>query len=110
MTHPDGNILNLVSSLEFFDFTAPVLKTKPSESELETISSTMGKKLAFAVLEDYFNLSSDSYALCGIRPGSVLRLKDGGYILVGHVSETLGYVDDFPFVNLDDIQAIAYIY
>jgi hypothetical protein len=107
---PNGRIIDLVGTLEFFDFVMPVEHVPPSSEELESIANNMGVHFAAAVVEDYLSVSSDRYAACGIRAGCVLRLRDGGYLLVGHISERLGYIDDAPFLDLHEIEAIAYLY
>jgi hypothetical protein len=105
-----NRITDLVGTLDFFDFVTPIEPAPPSHDELESISNNMGIQCAAAVVEDYLSLSANRYASCGIRAGCVLKLKDGGYLLVGHVSERLGYIDDAPFIELHEIEAIAYLY
>lgn len=106
----DSRIIDLVDKLKFSDFIMPVEHTPPSDAELEFIAKNAGPSAAAAVVEDYLSVSSNRYASCGIRAGCVLRLKDGGHLLVGHVSESLGYTDDVPFIELSEIEAIAYLY
>lgn len=105
-----GRMIDLVGTLDFLDFVMPKEYTPPSDEELESIENKMGVQFAAAVVEDYLSATSDRYAACGIRAGCVLKMKDGGYLLVGHVSEHLGYTDDTPFIELNDIEAIAYLY
>lgn len=107
---PNSRMIDLIGTLDFFDFVTPVEYAPPSSEELESIANNMGVQYAAAVVEDYLSVSSGRYAACGIRAGCVLRLKDGGYLLVGHVSESLAYVDEVPFVDLSEIEAIAYLY
>lgn len=106
----NNRIIDLVGTLDFFDFVTPVEHAPPSNEELESIANNMGIQFAAAVVEDYLSLSADRYAACGIRAGCVLKLKAGGYLLVGNVSERLGYIDDSPFIDLHEIEAIAYLY
>lgn len=102
--------MDLLGTLDFFDFVVPSEYTPPSSEELEAIASNMGVQFAAAVVEDYLSVSSDRYTACGIRAGCVLKLKDGGHLLVGHISEKMGYIDDAPFLDLNEIEAIAYLY
>lgn len=105
-----NRIIDLVGTLDFFDFVTPTEPIPPSNDELELIANNMGINCAAAVVEDYLSISANRYAACGIRAGCVLKLKDGGYLLVGHISERLGYIDDTPFIDLNEIEAIAYLY
>lgn len=109
MYHPDG-VLGLISTLKFVNFKPPCHNPMPTENELETITKTHGVIAAATVVDDYLSKSANKYESCGIRVGCVLRLKSGGYIIVGHVSSNLGFVDDVPFVELEEIDAIAYLY
>ena len=91
-------------------FPAPIM---PSQEELDAIACSRqfnGMAVAATILEDYFCESANYLVQCGIRPGAMLRLKNGGLILVGHVSERLGYEDDARFVELDEIAEIGYVY
>lgn len=106
----NSRMIDLVATLDFLDFVMPTEYAPPSNDELESIASNMGVQFAAAVVEDYLSVSSDRYTACGIRAGCVLKLKDGGYLLVGHISERLGYIDDAPFIDLNEIEAIAYLY
>lgn len=105
-----GRIIDLVGKLEFFEFVMPATLVPPSSEELESIAKNMGAQFAVAVVEDHLLATNDRYASCGIRAGCVLKLKSGGHLLVGNVSERLGYLDDAPFIDLDEIEAIAYLY
>lgn len=105
-----GRMIDLVGTLDFVDFVVPTECTPPSQEDLDAIANLMGVHHAAAVVDDYFCSTANKYTSCGIRAGCVLKIKDGGYLLVGHVSESLAYVDDTPFVDLNEIEAIAYLY
>lgn len=103
-------LTDLFDSLDFFDFSMPIELNPPTDEEISMVEQTAGEQAAKAVMEDYWRNTSRTYYSCGIRPGCVLKLKTGGYLLVGHVSEHLGYLDDTPFVDLSEIESIAYLY
>jgi hypothetical protein len=46
-------------------------------------------------------------ALDQIKPGDVLKMKDGKYILVGDVNKHLGVCDDCTNYEMKDIKEIA---
>ena len=74
----NNRIIDLVGTLDFFDFVTPIEHTPPSNDELESIANNIGVQFDAAVVEDYLSLSADRKVACGIRAGCVLKLKDGG--------------------------------
>ncbi|MBS1722844.1 MAG: hypothetical protein JSS66_07685 [Armatimonadetes bacterium] len=101
---------SFVETLDFHPFVQSPLPVSPTDSELQEVVSKVSPIAAATVLNSYFQASAEHLSKCGVRPGSVLRLKNGSCLLVGHVSERLGYVDDEMFVDLDEVEAIAYLY